>query len=116
MKIANKCFKDWKSELNIQYVQQGRSLLRRWGMITRDDWNAFVSKKSTEAAKWLSKQRSEQAKKNVHPHTMGSSGYAGKISVWQKKIEDAVNAGKEVPYANLDERSKNWILARRTTS
>ena len=47
---------------------------------------------------------------------MGSSGYAGKILVWQKEIEDAVNAGKEVPYANLDERSKNWILARRSTS
>src|SRR5438105_10230923 len=25
MKIANKCFKDWKNELNMQYVQQGRS-------------------------------------------------------------------------------------------
>ena len=64
----------------------------------------------------LSKQRSEQANKNVHPHTMGSFGYAGKIPVWQKEIEYAINAGKEVPYANLDERSKNWILARRSTS
>src|SRR6266498_3489739 len=85
-------------------------------MITPDDWAAFVSKKSTEAAKLLSKQRSEQAKKNVHPHTMGSSGYARKIPQWQKEIEDAINTGKEVPYANLDERSKNWILARRSTS
>src|SRR5207253_3880026 len=84
--------------------------------ITPDDWNAFVEKKSTEAAKLLSKQRSEQAKKNVHPHTMGSSGYARKIPQWQKEIEDAINTGKEVPYANLDERSKNWILARRSTS
>src|SRR6266508_4176272 len=116
MKTANKCFKDWKSDLNIQYVQQGRSPLRRWGMITPDDWAAFVSKKTTEAAKLLSKHRSDQAKKNVHPHTLGSSGYAGKIPVWQKEIDDAVSAGKEVPYANLDERSKNWILARRTTS
>ena len=29
MKTTNKCFKDWKSELNMQYVQQGRSSLRR---------------------------------------------------------------------------------------
>ena len=64
----------------------------------------------------LRKQRSEQAKKNVHPHTMGSSGYAGKIPIWQKEIEDAINAGKEIPYANLDERTKNWMLARRSTS
>src|SRR5438105_15292735 len=116
MKTMNKSFKDWKSELNMQYVQQGRSPFRRWGMITSDDWNAFVEKKSTEAAKLLSKQRSEQAKKNMHPHTMGSSGYAGKIPIWQKEIEDATNAGKKVPYANLDERSKNWMLARRSTS
>ena len=64
----------------------------------------------------LSKQRSELAKKNVHSHTMGSSGYAGKIPIWQKEIEDAINAGKEIPYANLDERTKNWMLARRSTS
>src|SRR5437016_118788 len=97
-------------------MQQGRSPLQRWGMITPDDWAAFVSKKTSEAAKLLRKQRSDQAKKNVHPHTMGSSGYAGKIPAWQKEIEDAVKAGTEVPYANLDERSKNWILARRKTS
>ena len=64
----------------------------------------------------LSKQRSEQAKKNVHPHTMGSSGYAGKIPIWQKEIQDAIIAGKEIPFANLDERSKNWMLGRRSTS
>ena len=27
-----------------------------------------------------------------------------------------MNTGKEIPYANLDERSKNWMLARRSTS
>ena len=64
----------------------------------------------------LSKQRSEQAKKNVHPHNMGSSGYAGKIPIWQKEIEDAINANKEISFANLDERSKNWMLGRRLTS
>ena len=85
-------------------------------MITPDDWNAFVEKKSTEAAKLLSKQRSDKAKKNVHPHTMGSSRYAGKIPIWQKEIQDAIIAGKEIPFANLDERSKNWMLGRRSTS
>ena len=58
----------------------------------------------------LSKQRSELAKKNVHPHTMGSSRYVGKIPIWQKEIEDAINASKEIPLANLDEISKNWML------
>ena len=86
-------------------------------MITEDDWNAFVQKKSTTEAKLVSKQRmTGRAKKNVHPHTMGSSGYAGKIPIWQKEIEDAINAGKEIPFVNLDERSKNWMLGRRSIS
>ena len=85
-------------------------------MITEEDWNAFVKKKSTDEAKLLSKQRSELAKKNVHPHTMGSSGYAASIPKWEKELEDAIIAGKQIPYANLDDRSKNWMLGRRSTS
>src|SRR6266542_3578275 len=85
-------------------------------MIIEEDWNAFVKKKSTEEAKLLSKQRSKLAKKNVHPHTMGSSGYAASIPKWEKELEDAIIAGKQIPYANLDDRSKNWMLGRRSTS
>src|SRR6266542_5652787 len=80
------------------------------------DGTPLYKKKSTMEAKLLSKQRSEQAEKNVHPHTVGSLGYTEKIPKWQKEIEDAINAGKEIPYANLDERTKNWMLARRSTS
>src|SRR6266508_3066645 len=116
LKTANKAFKDWKSDLNMDYVQKGQSPLKKYGMITPDDWATFVEKESSEAAKLLSKQRSELAEKNMHPHTMRSSGYAEKIPIWQKEIEDAINAGKEIPFANLDERSKNWMLGRRSTS
>ena len=102
--------------MNVDYVQQGQSPFEKWGMITEEDWNAFVKKKSTDEAKLLSKQRSELAKKNVHPHTMGSSGYAASIPKWEKELEDAIIAGKQIPYANLDDRSKNWMLGRRSTS
>src|SRR6266540_5748240 len=85
-------------------------------MITPDDWAAFIEKKSSEGAKLLSKHRSELEKKNVHPHTMESSGYTKKIPIWQKEIQDAIIAGEEIPFANLDERSKNWMLGRRSTS
>src|SRR5438105_4488819 len=91
----------------MDYMQKGRSPFEKYGMITPDDWVAFVEKKSTEPAKLLSKQRSGLAKKNVHPHTMGSSGYAGKIPIWQKEIEDAINAGKEISFAT-------WMKDRRT--
>src|SRR6266498_2935084 len=100
----------------MDYVQKGRSPFEKHGMITPHDVASFVKKKSSEAAKLLSKQRRELAKNNVHPHTMGSSGYVRKIPIWQKEIEDAINAGKEIPFANLDERSKNWMLGRRPTS
>src|SRR6266508_2033959 len=47
---------------------------------------------------------------------MGSSGYAEKIPICQKEIQDAINAGKEIPFSNLDKISKNWMLGRRLTS
>src|SRR5438132_310760 len=56
-------------------------------MITEEDWNTFIKKKSTKEAKLLSKKRSELAKKNVHPHTMGSSGYAAIIPKWEKDFQ-----------------------------
>src|SRR6266540_1995086 len=80
MKTANKCFKDWKSDLNIQYVHQGRSPLRRWGMITPDDWAAFVSKKTTEAAKLLSKHR-----KTCTRIPWGHLGMPGKFQYGRRK-------------------------------
>ena len=76
-------------------------------MITEEDWNAFIKKKSTEEAKLLSKKRSELAKKNVHPHTMGSSGYAAKIPKWQKEIEDAITLAKR-------SRTQIWMKEPRT--
>ena len=45
MKTTNKAFKDWKSDLNMNYVQKGRSPLEKYGMIIPDDWAAFVEKK-----------------------------------------------------------------------
>ena len=47
---------------------------------------------------------------------MGSSGYATSIPKWEKELEDAIIAGKQIPYTNLDDRSKNWMLGRRSTS
>src|SRR5438876_5730743 len=52
----------------------------------------------------------------MHSHTMGSSGYATSIPKWEKELEDAIIVGKQIPYANLDDRSKNWMLGRRSTS
>ena len=72
--------------MNLDYVQKGRSLFEKWGMITEEDRNAFVKKKSTDEARLLSKQISKLAKKNVHPHTMGSSGYAASIPKWEKEL------------------------------
>jgi len=85
MKTANKCFKDWKSDLNIQYVQQGRSPLRRWGMITPDDWNAFVEKKSTEAAKLLGKQEASKQRKTCTRIPWGHLGISRKFQYGRRK-------------------------------
>src|SRR5437016_13743484 len=59
LKTTNKSFRAWKSDLNLYYVQKGRSPFEKWGMIKEEDWNAFVKKNSTDDAKLLNKERNE---------------------------------------------------------
>jgi hypothetical protein len=51
-------------------------------------------------------------KKNIYPHHLGSSGYAGKVAEWKKKLEETVSASKPNPLEGIEERTRHWLLAR----
>ena len=51
------------------------------------DENGNLVQPAEENALKLSKANSQLAKKNMHHHTMGSSGYKGKVPQWKKEIE-----------------------------
>jgi hypothetical protein len=45
-------------------------------------------------------------------HHLGSGGYAAKMEKWRKEEEERRVAGLPALFEGMDERSKNWILAR----
>ena len=82
------------------------------GKITPAQWQEFVQQKADTDALAISNKYVEMSKKNLYPHHLGSSGYAGKISEWQRKIDETVNAGKANPLEGYEERTQHWLLAR----
>ena len=51
------------------------------------------------------------AKKNVHPHRLGTGGYYGKEELFRKMEEEAKAAGTYT-MEGISERGRNWVLAR----
>jgi hypothetical protein len=47
-----------------------------------------------------------------NPHRLGSGGYGAKMAKWRKEEEESTVAGLPTIFEGMDERSRNWILAR----
>jgi hypothetical protein len=47
-----------------------------------------------------------------NPHHLGSGGYAAKMAKWRKEEEERRVADFPALFEGMDERSRNWILAR----
>ena len=58
---------------------KGRTPFKEFGKIKPDQWQRFCEQKSTPEALALSVLNSELAKKNIHPHRLGSAGYGPKV-------------------------------------
>ena len=53
-KMLGEAFRRWKSHLNTEYVQKGRTPFSEFGDITPAQWEEFVRQKTTEEALALS--------------------------------------------------------------
>jgi hypothetical protein len=104
-------FRNWKSELNTNYVKKGL-VPKHMGKITEVQLKEFVQQKTDPKALAISNEYAEMSKKNIYAHHMGSKGYVAKIPEWEKKIEEVVNAGNPNPIEDIEERTVNWLLAR----
>ena len=60
----------------------------------------------------MSVMNSELAKKNIHPHRLGSARYGPKVEKWRAEAEAARQAGVPYKYENFDERTEHWVRAR----
>jgi hypothetical protein len=55
---------------------------------------------------------SDLAKKNIYPHRLGSSGYAGHEKKWQATEEKFAAQGKPFNVHPLNKQTRNWVWAR----
>jgi 23S rRNA pseudoU1915 N3-methylase RlmH len=84
-----------------------------YGNIPLAVWEEFAEQKKTAEAVALSVQQKEKAMKAAeNPHRLGSRGYAAKMEKWRKEEEERSVAGLLGLFEGMDERSRNWVLAR----
>jgi hypothetical protein len=69
--------------MNTNYVQKNKTPFEELGTILAAEWDKFVAKMTTPQALERRKKMSDLAKKNIYPHRLGSSGYAGHEKKWQ---------------------------------
>lgn len=113
--IACKAWKQWKSRLVTEFVDQDKSPLELYPMIKKEDWVEFKSAKSTKEFKDMSKSKRELAKTYKNHHKMGTAGYAGMSIKWDKEDEEAELCGLPKQFEEIkDPRARDWMRARVT--
>jgi hypothetical protein len=80
--VAGKVLCNFRSMLNREYVQKGRTPFEDYNFIMRDVWEEFIVKQSNEEAKAKGEKFSKLAKRNELHHHLGMTGYAAKTEKW----------------------------------
>nr|TKW24886.1 LOW QUALITY PROTEIN: hypothetical protein SEVIR_3G079300v2 [Setaria viridis] len=108
--LHGRCFRNWRSIFNTDYVKKGKNDRDNFGRIPPEMWEEF---KNTPEAKVLSEENTMKAMKAAeNPHHFGAGGYAAKITKWRREEEERRIAGLPDLFEGLDERSRNWVLAQ----
>jgi hypothetical protein len=80
--IIGKVLRNFRSMLNREYVQIGRTPFKDYNKIRLAVWEEFVKKMSTKEAKAKDEKFKELAKRNELAHHLGMIGYAAKMEQW----------------------------------
>jgi hypothetical protein len=89
-------FHRWKLDLNRKYMKK-QLVPKYMAKITQAQWKQFVKQKTNPKALPISDKFAEISKKNIYLHHLRSNGYVGKITKWDKKLEEIVSADKPNP-------------------
>ncbi|XP_057804697.1 uncharacterized protein LOC131020066 isoform X3 [Salvia miltiorrhiza] len=83
LESANSKWRQWKSKLYRGYIVPNKDNSAKLNEpppssgILREDWNQFVRNTMSEEFKKLSEEQAKRAMKNMYPHRLSRSGYAG---------------------------------------
>jgi hypothetical protein len=114
MVIAGKALRTLRYKLNKDYLKKGKTSYEEYNFIKQHVWEEFVEKMSTDDAKAKGEKYSQLAKKNMLPHHLGNTGYAGKRNKWWEEEREADEAGLENPLEGIDERGRDFFYGHRS--
>ena len=112
LKKMGDLFKNWKKNLNLDFVQKGLTPDWKLGKYSKikNQWADFVKYKTSEEALKRSKINKENAAKKVYHHVMGRGGYKTLRPKWEKMEKDLVEKGIHPETLEWEDRIKNWFF------
>lgn len=108
-------WKNFKTTLVTDYVLNPSQPepFGRYPFITQVVWDEFHAAKSTPESRAKSEAYRALQAKNLHPHRLGSGGYAGKQQEWQREDETAAESNTPPVLGDIPTtRARNWARAR----
>ena len=96
-------------------MNKDRTPCTKYSFVSSDTWDTFVQMKTTDEFQQQSAAHKAIQAKNIHPHRLGTAGYAGKHPVWLSEDNVAIQSQVSLPFAEIiDERANAWLRARAT--
>lgn len=113
-KMGN-CWKNFKTTLVTEYVLNPAQPepFGKYPFITQPVWDEFHAAKSTKESRAKSQAYRDLQARNLHPHRLGTGGYAGKQAEWDKEDEAAAESNTPQVLADIPvQQARNWARAR----
>lgn len=111
-KMGN-CWKNFKTTLVTEYVLNPAQPepFGKYPFITQPVWDEFHAAKSTKESRAKSQAYRDLQARNLHPHWLGTGGYAGKQAEWDKEDEAAAESNTPQVLADIPVQ-RAWNCAR----
>ena len=97
----------------MDFMKINKSPFGLYPSVSKSDWEEFCRLKSSGEFQTESQKGQELARKNKHPHFLGTSGYVGAKKKWAKEDEEVEKYGQQPMFSNFtDDRIRHWCKAR----
>ena len=109
------CWKNFKTTLVTEYVLNPAQPepFGKYPFITQPVWHEFHAAKSRKESREKSQTYRDLQARNLHPHWLGTGGYAGKQAEWDKEDEAAAESNTPQVLADIPvQQARNWARAR----
>nr|ABA99341.1 transposon protein, putative, CACTA, En/Spm sub-class [Oryza sativa Japonica Group] len=116
-KMGN-CWKNFKTTLVTEYVLNPAQPepFGKYPFITQAVWDEFHAAKSTKESRAKSQANRDLQARNLHPHRLGTGGYAGKQAEWDKEDEAAAESNTPQVLADIPvQRARNWARVKKNS-